>query len=217
MADGLSFERFDPANESRLQNFVDCYRDVFSTSPWFEWMKCQRCGNKWGIEEADQLNQRRFRCCGALVTEYWPTQKVEADIRAEITDVASCWVAVLSGSIIGFTIGYPVLPESIEEKVNANGLAMMLRRSFGHATLAYQNEIGVLSQHRRSGIAKELFRRRLADFRERGIQYVLTRTKTRPPTVTFEWYRRMGYSVIHEYNDADGRVILVRQLEGLQV
>lgn len=131
------------------------------------------------------------------------------DIFDEITSESSCWLAIENKKVIGFTWGYPIKLNILEKKLGLV-ISQRCKEEFGEKLeiVAYQDEIGVIKRYRRKGIGKQLFIRRLNDFRLQGLRVGIARTKTNPPTVTYLWYRRMGYKIIAEYNDEDGRVIL---------
>lgn len=211
--------RYNPHHDEGLTDgLIECYREVFGEEPWNEWKKCSVCGKKWGKQEMPQADGV-FSHCGQRVVDFWPTEVVRSDLLHEITVDASCRLALEGERVVGFCWGYPISPEELGKKLEIGGLANALTRMFGELqVVAYQDELGVLKEFRGQKLAKDLFRRRLDDFRERGFDVGVIRTKTNPPSVTYLWFtKKLGYQLVAEYNDADGRVVLARSLVDLRV
>ena len=217
MVDDIRYESFNPRrNPEKLSALVTCYQNVFADEPWNEWKKCGVCNKKWGNRQQAELACLDFSHCGCQVNEFWPADVVCADIINEVTDKASCWVACQHDSIIGFSWGYPIEADALGEKLKLPGVASSLVGLFGpNSRIGYQDEIGVRGDYRGKGVAKMMFRHRLNDFRRMGLNVGVVRTKTRPASVTNLWFMKLGYRIVGEYNDTDGRVVLERSLEGL--
>jgi len=215
----IEFVRFNPhLDTSLLEELVDCYREVFGEEPWNEWKKCSICGIKWGIGERETLAVLNSEHCGVPVVDFWPRDVVKKDIFHEINPDASCWLTVEIDSnvpkkkVVGFCWGYPVGLEELEKKLSLPGLRKSVIRKFGNmdGKIAYQDELGLIGSYRGRKIAKKMFALRLKDFLSQNLEVGLIRTKTNPPTVTYLWFIRIGYEVVAEYNDSDGRVVLAR-------
>ncbi len=203
-----------------LPQIVSCYRDVFASPPWNEWKKCEECGQKWGILSRDELNAANHEHCGKQVVDYWPSDVVMAEISRDLQDKeTSCWLAMTGfGQVVGFIWGYPITPEDLAQKLGRPDLASNLIERFGdHERVAYQDEMGVLEAYRSRKIGKELARMRLKDFKQQGLKVGVVRTKTIPPTVTYNWYTRDGFETVSSYDDRDGRVVLARSYEGYYI
>lgn len=199
--------------DTSVDEIARCYRSVFAGAPWNEFLKCPVCNKRWGVTEVEELQKAQFQHCGVLVEEFWPLGAVSADIRKELSRESSCWIAK-DERVIGFCWGY----ESDLAELEHN-LGISFDRSIcgigKDDPVAYQDEIGVLSEYRRHGIAREMFARRLDDFLDKGLGVGVVRTRAKPhPSVTFAWYQDLGYRIIAEY--PDGRVILARELSGLR-
>lgn len=213
--------------EGLLSPLVKCYQEVFSAEPWREWKKCSVCGQKWGIEERPLLEEIGFSHCQEPLDDFWPEKTVREDIKKEITPESSAWVAVsATGRVVGFCWGYPISDEKLAEKIGLPSLAEILRAKYplllekGEGVVGYQDEIGVVKDFRRQGLAKILKAKQMEDFRSKGLTLVACRTQTQPPTVTLGWDLRLGYEVVARYSDQDpedSRVILARPLAGLIV
>lgn len=214
---GVEYTRFEPwQNTELLSGLVDCYREVFGDAPWDEWKRCQICGAKWGRNDP-VLKDPSFRHCGQELIDFWPEEVVRSDILKEVTPEASCWLATNSEGVIGFCWGYPITLLELEKELELHGVVCAIENVFGKAlVVAYQDELGLKQQYRNLGIAKEMFKRRLEDFRKQNLPIGVVRTKTNPPTVTYKWFTRMGYRFVAEYGDRDGRIILARTLFDLQ-
>lgn len=217
MNGNIEYSRFDPqVNPELICSVVECYREVFGEDPWNEWKKCPNCGEKWGLNMrgAEELEKRQFRHCGVPVQDFWTEDQVRADLLHEISgEGASCWIAMKDGRVIGFCWGYAISPQQLAEKLGREDLAVVLSEQFGGLDrVAYQDEMGVLSLYRGRKVAKEMFRLRREDFLNNGLSVGVIRTKTRPPSVTYQWYMRDGYQIVSQYNDDDGRVVLARSL-----
>lgn len=214
----ISFVRYSPhVDESSITSqVVECYRQVFADGPWHEWKQCPRCKKYWGTKDREYLERSGFYHCDIPLVDFWTREKVTADLFHEITRGSSCWLAFCESRVIGFCWGYLITLECLEKKINLP-LEPIFSSSFGgHLQVAYQDEVGVISEFRGRKIAKTMVKYRLHDFLSQGLNIGVVRTKEYPePSETFLWYRRLGYEVIARYPYSDGRVILSRNLEGL--
>lgn len=219
MDKNISFIKFNPhtkKGELLLPGLVGCYRAVFGDEPWNEWKKCPVCEDKWGLNEKDKLVAINFTHCGQSVVDFWPSCTVKSDIYEELSPDSSCWLALDGSRVIGFCWGYPVKPIDLEKKLKLPEVANQIKSSFGNiAFVGYQDEIGVLKEYRGQKIAKKMFMLRLKDFLSMGIEVGVVRTMSNPPSTAYGWFKKTGYDVIVEYNDADRRVILARTLRDL--
>lgn len=213
----ISFVRYSPhTSESHITSqVVECYRQVFADGPWHEWKQCPECKKYWGTKDRQELEKSGFCHCRVPLVDFWPTERVTADLFHEITKESSCWLALCESRVIGFCWGYPITLGSLERKLNLS-LDPTFRASLGQRQIAYQDEVGVLSEFRGRKIAKAMVKHRLHDFLAQGLNFGIVRTREYPePSETFLWYRRLGYEAVAQYPDGDGRVILARNLEGL--
>jgi GNAT superfamily N-acetyltransferase len=210
----MEYVRLCLSDDTGLRSLVRCYQDVFATLPWAEWRKCAVCSAHWGIEQRAELAALGFTHCGRRVEEFWPATAVRSDLVHELSvPGASCWVALDAGRLVGFCHGYPVAVSALDDHLAIRGGSAAAVRRFGPiGQVAYQDDMGVIREYRGRGIASELYRLRLADFRALGLKASVVRTMTRPPTVTYQWYTAIGYEVIAEYGDEGGRVILARPI-----
>lgn len=205
-----------------LASLVECYRDVFAEPPWNEWMKCsaEGCEASWGRPQAAELAAMRFVHCGQPVADYWPRATVVADLTEALEQGAVCWLAVEHSAqggerVVGFTWGSPVVSRWQEFEPE---LQESLRRAFGEGvaddpTIVYQTEVGVMATHRNRGLARRLTERRNLDFLERGFRVGITKVRETPePSVTFLWYAKLGFRVVHRFPPDNGRVVLARDL-----
>lgn len=221
--DSVYFCEFDPRKSpERLEQLISCYKEVFADEPWHEWKKCPICGKKWGIDEVDELRDAGFKHCGVLVEDFWSRDSVRQDILQEITPNSSCRLAISKNHsaemVVGFCWGYPIDARELEQKTKLPGLYSAIQKEFpGIKEVAYQDEIGLVKEMRNLKIGSAMHRQRISDFRERGMTVAVSRTKTLPPTVTYKWYIRLGYKVVAEYNDKDGRVIMVASISELDL
>ncbi len=213
----ITYVRFSPtANPELLPQLIRCYQDVFSTSPWFEWKQCERDNLKWGKEQASEIPNLQCPTCGDALTDFWPSDVVEHDIRKElILPNATCWLALAEGKVIGFCWGYSLTLAELEVKLGATCAAAFHASFNGTPRVAYQDEIGVIAPFRGRHIASKLFQLRLQDFLAQGLTVGTVRTKTLPPSVTYLWFNRLGYQTIANYNDADGRVVMAMDMRAL--
>jgi GNAT superfamily N-acetyltransferase len=211
----FKFLRFNPHgdNAELITKLALCYQEVFSTLPWGEWKKCPVCEKKWGLEEKEELSMINFSHCNESVIDFWPYKEVISDIQKEVTKYSSCWVILYENNVIGFTWGYPINTLELEKKLQINDLSKKIQQFFGQINVvAYKDEIGIKKEFRGQGIAQELFQRRINDFREMGLEVVLSRTKKNPPAITYLWYTKLGFKEIAHYNDVDERVVLGARL-----
>jgi len=143
--------------------------------------------------------------------ETFSKDEVVADMIKEISPKSSAWIAMDQDKVAGFTWGYPKRISDLETKL---GISL----NSPNLIVAYQSEIGLLSEYRGQRIAKNLVRLRNDDFLAQNLEYSVVRTKQLPvPSVTFSWYtEKLGYDIIARYPKNDGRVILGRPLAGLK-
>ncbi|MBN1779372.1 MAG: GNAT family N-acetyltransferase [Candidatus Buchananbacteria bacterium] len=214
----LTFVRFNHETaECGLTNqLVECYRQVFATEPWNEWLKCPNCQRYWGIADKPFLTKIGFQHCRTPLVEFWPADQVLADIKHEITNDSSCWLALAEQIVVGFCWGYPIQTDPLIKKL---GIDLDLAdNQIGNGLIAYQDEVGVIADWRGQKIAKVLVRNRLDDFLARGLKFGLVRTRMGPtPSITYLWYtKKLEFKTLAQYPGDDGRVILGRELQGLR-
>lgn len=204
-------------NAHRTTQLIECYRNVFGDGPWHEWVKCTVCEKYWGIKDYEYLISENFLHCGVPVSDFWPRHEVIADLRHEITDDASCWLATEENIVIGFTWGYPIQLQDLEKKLGVKLAGETVREIDPASLVAYQDEVGVITPHRNKKIAKALVLHRHRDFLAQGLTFGIVRTREYPePSDTFLWYtKKLGYQVLARYPDGDGRIVLGRSFAGL--
>lgn len=198
---------------------ADCYIKVFADEPWNEWKKCPKTGQKWGIKDSVLLEQKNHMHEGVQLVDFWPKENVLEDFAKEITSDSSCWIAYLkeTSEVVGFCYGYGISPDDLETKLELVGIADAIRGfQSSNEPVAYQDDMGVVHDQRRKGIASQLFEERLNDFKNMGLKYGVIRTMTNPPSVTNLWYTNRGYEVVGRYHDADERVIMMIKFDDLK-
>lgn len=218
MSAEITYQYFRPDKSPELlDQVVECYRRVFADRPWNEWKRCRVCGAYWGIDKEAELQSIGYAHCEQQVADYWPAFEVEQDIRHEVSGQASCWLALTKDEVIGFCWGYPTDAKTLEEKLGVP-VADTLAKQFGNVTIGYQDELGVLNAFRGKKIAKQLFLHRHADFRMRGVEVGVVRTRELPePSVTYRWFtEKLGYTPVYRYPAGDGRIVLARALTDLE-
>lgn len=214
----ISLIQYSPQrdNGELTAQIVECYRDVFADAPWHEWLQCSRCKKYWGIKDLGLLVSAGFRHCNMPLVDFWPREHVTHDLQTEITENASCWLAMDGEKVIGFCWGYPI---TITKLVSKLGIPVDdSLQADRNGLVAYQDEVGVRTSYRGNKIAKTMVLRRLDDFISQGLQFGIVRTRKTPePSVTFSWYTtKLGFRVLAEYPNGDGRVILGREFSGLK-
>ena len=219
MDDHLTYQRFNPHVDVHfLSGVVACYQNIFAEQPWNEWKKCVVCNKKWGSDDSEEIISLNSIHCDQSLVDFWPEEIVVIDLLKEINQEASSWIVLDQEKVVGFCWGYPISPEDLEIKLELPGLANNIKTySEDCDKVAYQDELGLLSEYRNKGIAKNLVKARLNDFRDQSLNVGVLRTKTNPPTVTYLWYQKLGYQVIAEYNDDDQRVILANSFDCLHL
>lgn len=215
----VSFSRFSPHTATRVESeeMAEAFGRVFATSPWYEWKKCRvaGCSAHWGVEHRKVLEALRYLHCGEPVVDYWPRDAVLYDLYHEIGAVTSCWVARERKRVIGFSWGYPIPVSELSRKVGIR-LEEPIRLLFSSSSqVAYQDELGVLSSYRGTGVARKLFSLRLDDFIKQCLEIGVVRTRALPePSVTYLWFtEKLGYRELARYPGDDGRVILGQRLD----
>ena len=214
--ENISLVRYMPKNSDQLltAQLVECFRDVFADGPWHEWLKCQRCNKYWGTKDSALLSANMFSHCDTPVVDFWPRDKVVCDLHHEITPESSCWLAMSNDIVVGFCWGYSIKLYDLKSKL---GVAFNSLLGCSDTELvAYQDEVGVLSEYRGHKIAKAMVANRLEDFLDKGLTVGIVRTRQEPePSETFLWYtQKLGYQILGNY--PDGRVVLGRRLDGLK-
>lgn len=216
----ITFSRYSPENDDTklLTQLIECYRDVFADGPWHEWLMCPVCKKYWGIRDRNALASSRFQHCDTPLVDFWSKESVASDLRHEITSESSCWLAMNGDDIVGFCWGYPITVINLEKKLGISFSDRLKINPKNNGLIAYQDEVGVLSTYRGHKIAKMMISRRLKDFISQGLKIGIVRTRQSPdPSETFLWYTgKLGYEIIAHYPGNDGRVILARQLSGLE-
>lgn len=213
----IEYKVFTPGESSEdLAQVIESYRDVFAAAPWHEWMKCQKCDAYWGIKDNPLLVEEKFLHCGEPVVDYWSRQEVLENIEKELSHESSAFLATQDNRVIGFCWGYGIDAHNIKQELNIT-LSPKVIEEFSRVKLVYQSDMAVLSEFRGEKIAKQLFKLRLADMQAQGFSHGCVRVRRFPePSQTYLWYKeKLGYAVIAEYPDDDGRVIMARSFEGL--
>jgi ribosomal protein S18 acetylase RimI-like enzyme len=208
------FNHYSPydASTDTTDSIIKCYQEVFATEPWNEWLRCPVCQKNWGKKDLPTLERLQFQHCNQKLVEYWHKETVRLDLFNEIQDNCSCWIAQVEDNVVGFCWGYSITVGNLIDKLKID---IVLPRD---VIVGYQDEIGVISEWRGRGIAKELFRLRNNDFLAQNLTQGVVRTKKKPnPSITYHWYTRLGYRIVAQYPDSDGRVILIRTLQDLML
>lgn len=217
----VKFVQFDinTCTQDLLEKFIRVYQEVFADPPWNEWLHCPICHKHWGIEQKAEVEALNFQHCHVAMEEFWPHDTVESDLRHELEGKSSCWLAFLNDRVIGFCFGYGITPEKLEEKLKLPGCAETIKNNCENAgTIAYHDDLGVLNEFRKLGVAKKLFELHLNDMIAQGLKFGIGRTKqSDPPSVTYVWFKRIGYQVIDSYPPEDGRVIMACTMNQLNL
>lgn len=209
----VSIQRF---GQPFLLPLVKCFQEVFADEPWNEWKICSVCQRKWGINEHQELGSVAFCHCGKEVDDFWPTEQVLNDLAHELSPSSSCWLATDQGRVVGFCFGYPITVAELEKKLGVLISEPLTKLGIAqNALVAYQDDLGVLKSYRQQGIARELTNNRLEDFRSQDLVIGVVRTLESPPSVTYDWYQKLGYIPIQRY--PDGRVVMTRALADLRM
>jgi len=219
--DTVSYFSYSPLTTPQYTaGLIKCYKRVFAEPPWNEWKRCPRCSKNFGLCDTNALRASGYRCCETPVVDYWPSRTVEEDLRREIGPETSCWLAVSEGKVIGFAYSYPIETKKLSEKLGIE-LQRPSRMSSIPAWVNYIDDIGVLPEFQRRGIAKELFGRNVLDLSNAPASRTsvfLARTRQLPqPSNMLPWFvDRLGFKIVAQYIESDGRVILGRRGDGLQ-
>jgi len=215
----IQYIKFNPQNNKELLPIlIKCYIQVFSEEPWNEYKKCQVCDTKWGLKDQETVQSLGLQHCEKPIIDYWTEKEVEKNIIKDITTDAPCYLALRDNQVIGFCWGYSFNVSDLNQKLKLENIADTILRKYGDVKkIAYQNELGVIKEFRNQGIAKQLFILRLNDFRQQGLKIGIATVKTKPPSVTYHWFLNLGYEIIAEHNDLDGKVILAKIMEEVKL
>ena len=130
----------------------------------------------------------------------WTVKQVVADITNQLSKKGAIgFVALDSGKVVGCVFGYPMgkteLSAELKITVSIDGM--------------YLDEICVAPSYHGQQIGSTLYQ---LWSKKVGRKVVIARTMTNPPTIVYPWFLKMGYTVIAEYNDSQGKVILMKDL-----
>jgi GNAT superfamily N-acetyltransferase len=138
-----------------VADIVDVYRDVFTEDPWNEGFECPKCGTAYHKRAKKRLcDSEECKGLRVMLVEPWTVSRVTSDIYRETTTAgAKCLLAYKRRRLVGFAWGYPktVTPE-VCKKLDASGLEQQLRGDY-----FYVDEVAVLPNYRKRGIATRLF------------------------------------------------------------
>lgn len=209
----FSLFKYSPQNNNAklMSQLVACYREVFAAAPWSEWVKCPCCNQQWGIESKEMLASKNFIHCGEKLVDFWPKEQVAADLRQEITEDASCWLALDNEKVVGFCWAYSIKLGDLEDKLSLK--IPKLRAASPKQDVLYIDEIGVMREYRGKKLAKTLVSTCEQELLPRGLSFNLARVKMRPdPSISYLWFtQKLSYDVVASYPTRDGRVIVGRQ------
>ncbi len=224
----IKVSQLDPktASANTILSLGKAFIKVFSTDPaWEEFWKCPRCNASF--PESD-TSPECFHCAqngyNVPITEYWTMTKVLEDFYTEMSkENAICIIATNEEEeIVGFCWGYFLnVNPSLEEHLGAEGLIGSLEKSgLSDTVVAYQDEIAVIPEYQKQGIAKKLFMERHRHFHSIAPEgTVFFRTLSKPTkSVTYTWMiDKIGYQVIHEIeNEHRTRVIARHSVSEVQ-
>ncbi len=209
------------APASQILSISNAYKTVFSTDPaWNEFWKCPKCDN--GFPESF-LEKECFYCIkqgySVPLVEYWSNTNILGDFYKEMAkDRAICIIALEDNiNVVGFCWGYfvQVNPE-LEKHLEAPGLIESLREyGINGMNVAYQDEIAVIPEFQKQGIAKKLFIERHRHFyNEMPDAISIFRTLATPPSVTYKWMiEKLDYKIIHKIESQNRlRVIAAKKV-----
>lgn len=218
----ITIVRFNPNLQPEIiPLLIQCYRDVFSDTPWNEWKLCSICKHYWGKNDLPLLQQWGFLHCNQPVVDFWESAHVEKEIRHRITEEATAFVVMSDGVVVGFTWGFPATLDALESDEFHIPIKAGFWTQFGEEApkndVAFQNEIGVATLFRDRKLASQMYDARLKNFIAQGLKFGIVRTRQFPePSVTFLWFtKKLGYKIIARYPGDDGRVILAQRLDTL--
>ncbi len=201
----MELVRFTGNDATLMHQLADCYIHVFSSEPWNECKRCVDCDIKWGLEQLeDESYLRHLSEHPDSVTDFWSHPDVLSDLEDEITAESTCFLFLEDSQVVGFAWGYEIETAKLLIKLDIDQLDTVV----DDETVFYIDEVGLIDAYRGQSLATRLYEAMMC-----GAEHttVLTRTKTNPPTVLFEWFQaKLSYRVVHEYNDEDGRVIMQR-------
>lgn len=206
-------------NEEPSPEIVRAYKRIFAEPPWEEYKRCPVCTNT--VVYSRTMAAATFgKCsCGKELVDFWSDESIGASIRDNLSLNGSCHLLRINGELVGLAFGCEKSAERLETDLLFPGLRDALHTAFGSkCRFAYQDDIIIFSKYRGRGLGKALFQARHADFTQSGLQAGVTRVMSLPPIVIYQWYIKIGYSVIGRYNESPdrGRVILARSFTNLE-
>jgi GNAT superfamily N-acetyltransferase len=195
----VSVQTLDLNNAALCESAWQCYQGGFAGKPWNEWKQCATCDTSFGLSIKEQ---KACPKCGNEMTLYWPTERISKDIRKSLSLPKSyCSVAVIGNKVVGLVLGYVLSPTNLSEEL---GILIPCQ----HPEVAYQDEVVVHPDFQGHGIGRILYDHWMAWVATEGLLQVIARTLSEPPSVVYQWYGRLNYSVVAEYPFPDHRVIL---------
>lgn len=146
--------------------------------------------------------------------EEWWTEELVMDVLHRYGGGnASIFLAISdTDQVLGFSWGAVWEVDELSEELQLSLPTHVTRK------VAYLKDVGVVDVCRQRGIAKALLKSLIAELNGRveADTYLLARTLAQPqPSVVFSWFPKIGFETIAQYPPEDGRVILARQIAGV--
>jgi len=183
-----------------FKKLVKCYRLVFGGEDWQEWKICEN-NHKYSYQQSEHLKNCPKPKCSKQLNYYWPESVVEKKILTDLSLPESIFIIAVDGSeVIGFTWGYQMNDLTARKHLDGH-LPYKLRRLMKRngSTFWYQNEMGVLSDYRRQGLASQLYIKRMKKILEES-DHSLFIIRSYPKAKTYHWYiKKIGYQILSKY------------------
>ncbi len=197
---------------------TDLYMRVFWEAPWNEWFVCPHSGSLYPLSSALSL----CTCCDRpeMLRSFYSKDELSALFR-DLTNRP--WyqqdIASMGARPVGFMWGWSTNFEriNIEKLWLSSSDIQSLQQDiqelipwFNFDQFYYFAEIGIDAAYRGCDIASNLYRSQIQRVLDGGVCDVLVRT-TRKTDLPYQWFIKMGYIPVYEYNDQQDRVLLIKR------
>jgi ribosomal protein S18 acetylase RimI-like enzyme len=191
-----------PFTLSDLNSLADCYANgnIWSDYPWDEHRRCPSCPegkNNFGLS----FDGNHCPKCESVLVPFWEVDKVKKDIRQQLgREQSRGFLAFADDQIVGFTWGYPVTMNTVivinDLDLQVPDEASILARHrmgirYTH-NLGYIDEVGLIPEFRKQGIARRLTLALLTHFDYECLTTVLLRTDERATRAVI-LYEKLGF------------------------
>jgi GNAT superfamily N-acetyltransferase len=198
----------------------ELYIRIFWEEPRNEWYICTDCETLFWVSETIKNDIKKCLCWWTLKNFYDP-KDIESDWRKRSNKEGYIWkiAETLNNELVWFIMGWKSnITDMNKEKLwlDENDLNILISNSekiynnINRENIFYAAEIGVQKDYRGLGIASDLYKAREEALLQTWMRYTLVRT-TKKSDKPYRWYKNKWFVEVFSYNDAQDRVIMIKQ------